>query len=177
MFFFFNDTATTEIYTLSLHDALPIFDFRVLGKVHRGLIFARVWRHQRCPPEATPRPLLALALPDGHVGSGGKRQPGLGRKLDVFFARSRSACRAGPGTRRRPNRSALASTRQRSDGCSSGCTAANKPCIPLALALLGFAGGAGREGIRFTLDGHADQMQVQFRRRRQPSRSLYAADG
>src|SRR3712207_9026914 len=25
MFFFVNDTATTEIYTLSLHDALPIF--------------------------------------------------------------------------------------------------------------------------------------------------------
>src|SRR5260370_42351455 len=26
IFFFFNDTATTEIYTLSLHDALPIFN-------------------------------------------------------------------------------------------------------------------------------------------------------
>src|SRR5258707_2503660 len=26
-FFLFNDTATTEIYTLSLHDALPIFSF------------------------------------------------------------------------------------------------------------------------------------------------------
>src|SRR5713226_10431276 len=26
LFFFFNDTATTEIYTLSLHDALPIFE-------------------------------------------------------------------------------------------------------------------------------------------------------
>src|SRR5687767_15857448 len=26
IYFFFNDTATTEIYTLSLHDALPIFD-------------------------------------------------------------------------------------------------------------------------------------------------------
>src|SRR2546426_6935136 len=25
-FFFFNDTATTEIYTLSLHDALPIYN-------------------------------------------------------------------------------------------------------------------------------------------------------
>src|SRR2546425_7855037 len=25
LFFFFNDTATTEIYTLSLHDALPIY--------------------------------------------------------------------------------------------------------------------------------------------------------
>src|SRR3712207_2961953 len=30
LFFFFNDTATTEIYTLSLHDALPIFP---LGEV------------------------------------------------------------------------------------------------------------------------------------------------
>src|SRR3989475_8717774 len=28
MFFFFNDTATTEIYTLSLHDALPIYHDR-----------------------------------------------------------------------------------------------------------------------------------------------------
>src|SRR5258708_16160331 len=28
LFFFFNDTATTEIYTLSLHDALPISDGR-----------------------------------------------------------------------------------------------------------------------------------------------------
>src|SRR2546430_10753141 len=28
LFFFFNDTATTEIYTLSLHDALPIFSRR-----------------------------------------------------------------------------------------------------------------------------------------------------
>src|SRR6266480_5471428 len=26
LFFFFNDTATTEIYTLSLHDALPNFE-------------------------------------------------------------------------------------------------------------------------------------------------------
>src|SRR2546428_9697347 len=31
-FFFFNDTATTEIYTLSLHDALPISD---LGRQRR----------------------------------------------------------------------------------------------------------------------------------------------
>src|SRR2546429_2617969 len=29
LFFFFNDTATTEIYTLSLHDALPIFELGV----------------------------------------------------------------------------------------------------------------------------------------------------
>src|SRR5256885_9842713 len=30
-FFFFNDTATTEIYTLSLHDALPISGAGVVG--------------------------------------------------------------------------------------------------------------------------------------------------
>src|SRR2546427_10682757 len=33
IFFFFNDTATTEIYTLSLHDALPILPFEGAGKV------------------------------------------------------------------------------------------------------------------------------------------------
>src|SRR2546430_15876000 len=32
MFFFFNDTATTEIYTLSLHDALPISWGRGAGR-------------------------------------------------------------------------------------------------------------------------------------------------
>src|SRR3712207_8419557 len=32
MIFFFNDTATTEIYTLSLHDALPISDKRQMGE-------------------------------------------------------------------------------------------------------------------------------------------------
>src|SRR5256885_8973332 len=31
-FFFFNDTATTEIYTLSLHDALPICHLQRLGR-------------------------------------------------------------------------------------------------------------------------------------------------
>src|SRR3712207_8978706 len=45
--FFFNDTATTEIYTLSLHDALPIFaaaavdddlHVRVVGVVRRELL-------------------------------------------------------------------------------------------------------------------------------------------
>src|SRR3712207_7775176 len=34
-FFFFNDTATTEIYTLSLHDALPIYDIApLIGPAH-----------------------------------------------------------------------------------------------------------------------------------------------
>src|SRR5258708_22721720 len=42
VFFFFNDTATTEIYTLSLHDALPI------SLVHLG---GRVGEHRDLDPE------------------------------------------------------------------------------------------------------------------------------
>src|SRR3712207_6963839 len=43
--FFFNDTATTEIYTLSLHDALPIFTSAIhlgVGTLLKpdGLVFA-----------------------------------------------------------------------------------------------------------------------------------------
>ena len=34
-YFFFNDTATTEIYTLSLHDALPISDLRESGSIEQ----------------------------------------------------------------------------------------------------------------------------------------------
>src|SRR5256885_17087015 len=37
MFFFFNDTATTEIYTLSLHDALPICAGRPLRVSSAGV--------------------------------------------------------------------------------------------------------------------------------------------
>src|SRR5438034_7065423 len=36
LFFFFNVTAPTEIYTLSLHDALPIFLQAELTRIHRA---------------------------------------------------------------------------------------------------------------------------------------------
>src|SRR2546428_14048718 len=42
VFFFFNDTATTEIYTLSLHDALPILFFGNGGGVMRTYYFNTV---------------------------------------------------------------------------------------------------------------------------------------
>src|SRR5688572_33095782 len=43
LFFFLNDTATTEIYTLSLHDALPIssFSHSTRNKTRDGLIRVR----------------------------------------------------------------------------------------------------------------------------------------
>src|SRR2546429_6390566 len=43
-FFFFNDTATTEIYTLSLHDALPILNERV-GADAMAAYFERIFFH------------------------------------------------------------------------------------------------------------------------------------
>src|SRR3712207_7290367 len=55
MFFFFNDTATTEIYTLSLHDALPIYDAaqraRVLDLLHARAAEAHLRAADRRPLE------------------------------------------------------------------------------------------------------------------------------
>src|SRR6476660_9591371 len=71
--FFFNDTATTEIYTLSLHDALPIS----LAHVHRsprgapGGLAGDAGHHGRVPAQGRrflrrqprPRPAARRALP------------------------------------------------------------------------------------------------------------------
>src|SRR2546422_6166030 len=51
-FFFFNDTATTEIYTLSLHDALPISRRRIPALVRGPL---------RCGLRDVPRPVHEAA--------------------------------------------------------------------------------------------------------------------
>src|SRR3712207_7077200 len=57
MFFFFNDTATTEIYTLSLHDALPILngvDHQVQDRLLDQPLVQR--RDQRAGRAAQPQP-------------------------------------------------------------------------------------------------------------------------
>src|SRR5471030_3368160 len=47
-FFFFNDTATTEIYTLSLHDALPISNFYMGRKFDFPSLRAKeLWRDRK----------------------------------------------------------------------------------------------------------------------------------
>src|SRR2546430_2266467 len=50
-FFFFNDTATTEIYTLSLHDALPISAICRSSSASSRLCPSSVstWDHRRMP--------------------------------------------------------------------------------------------------------------------------------
>src|SRR5256885_3136263 len=51
MFFFFNDTATTEIYTLSLHDALPISTRARPSGSSASLAAARPRRRRWCRSE------------------------------------------------------------------------------------------------------------------------------
>src|SRR2546430_13614039 len=51
-FFFFNDTATTEIYTLSLHDALPIWSWRMIDALMYGMMpSAKIVSRDSAPPE------------------------------------------------------------------------------------------------------------------------------
>src|SRR6266511_3233940 len=58
-FFFFNDTATTEIYTLSLHDALPICE----GRLPRGLLLAGRRRPGPVSPRSRPSRRAARVHP------------------------------------------------------------------------------------------------------------------
>src|SRR3989475_11759117 len=70
-FFFFNDTATTEIYTLSLHDALPIY------------YIGGILKH---PPA-----LLALVAPS--TNSYKRLVPGYEAPINLVYSqRNRSAC-------------------------------------------------------------------------------------
>src|SRR5574341_171848 len=57
VFFFFNDTATTEIYTLSLHDALPIWCADGPERAPARLSGFSVWRGLRLPRDGL-QPLL-----------------------------------------------------------------------------------------------------------------------
>src|SRR6266496_6455226 len=92
-FFFFNDTATTEIYTLSLHDALPIGPRGRHGPGHPGPRLRRRGSVQGPGSTGTPGrgrhrdPLGPRRLlrpgPSGeastvHPGAGERRQTGTG---------------------------------------------------------------------------------------------------
>ena len=56
--FFFNDTATTEIYTLSLHDALPI----LIGQISRRDLLCAAHELLAVPPKRESSLLYLSAL-------------------------------------------------------------------------------------------------------------------
>src|SRR6266481_2659410 len=71
-FFFFNDTATTQIYTLSLHDALPISRRSAPDVLPRSTsfppaVFSPPWARIPLPQIARTAPALAPALPPSHA--------------------------------------------------------------------------------------------------------------
>src|SRR5256886_9692436 len=115
LFFFFNDTATTEIYTLSLHDALPIFARRLLEGTYPRLCRRRPVR-QRATSQREPDPHavrgsgilfpgprvagqrdreLAAALREGGLA----RLPALGGDHARAAERRRHPVLRGPGRR------------------------------------------------------------------------------
>src|SRR2546426_11900360 len=69
-FFFFNDTATTEIYTLSLHDALPISGRLETGRDPVEDVPAHLLRR----PAANPRPGRAGQPVHRGEGAGPRRR-------------------------------------------------------------------------------------------------------
>src|SRR5256885_15805761 len=84
VFFFFNDTATTEIYTLSLHDALPI-SFNITAGTATQLVFS---------VEPTPTVAGAAITPDVQVTA----QDGQGNTATGFTGNITVAIGTNPGT-------------------------------------------------------------------------------
>src|SRR2546427_1861075 len=81
-FFFFNDTATTEIYTLSLHDALPI--------LHQALVaaaFGIVQRHA----DGGHHQLAQQGRHVDHAGARGQVRKGRGVDVDRKSTRLNSS--------------------------------------------------------------------------------------
>src|SRR2546429_8586909 len=87
-FFFFNDTATTEIYTLSLHDALPIFFEQRLATEGAAGVYAEFHVADQVLEAAAPVRDVGVGHADDRRGAGrkcargprGPRAPG-GRRL------------------------------------------------------------------------------------------------
>src|SRR2546430_12829154 len=74
VFFFFNDTATTEIYTLSLHDALPISTdrispFRTSRALSKLFTVGQTWRGSRQRKSPTRGPEAPPATAKGRCSS------------------------------------------------------------------------------------------------------------
>src|SRR6476620_10205289 len=104
--FFFNDTATTEIYTLSLHDALPTWpassphDPRRVDRPAHGRTLAagrgdRCRRDHRCQAGDHDDPLSSWCAPSFLLLATDGRMPRQPPIVDVTSIRRESACPPG----------------------------------------------------------------------------------
>src|SRR5256886_12096824 len=146
LFFFFNDTATTEIYTLSLHDALPILH----GPLAALLLGSGLVGLRRAGGEAVDRALHDLCARPASLAVGVRRTPlrdagtvGSGVRSPARRRGGMARCRrahAGPHRQRRHRRHA-----RRSGG--GGCA-----LLPLVPAVGGTV-GQGVQLVRGWLRG------------------------
>src|SRR5256885_12113224 len=81
-FFFFNDTATTEIYTLSLHDALPICTESSDPRRNRA----------RCPPPRSVRRPGTRPTRRWTTGRTSSREPGSAPRSEEHTSELQSPC-------------------------------------------------------------------------------------
>src|SRR2546430_17692722 len=89
IFFFFNDTATTEIYTLSLHDALPI-----LAGVYAHALHRFVGPVERILLEVDRQPLArALTQADGATAADGTAEERSEEHTSELQSQSNLVCR------------------------------------------------------------------------------------
>src|SRR2546425_218867 len=95
IFFFFNDTATTEIYTLSLHDALPISQRAGSQRIERGPEFE--YRHRTGPVDEPGAPTArhCPAAPVQPLAASAGVEP---QRIERPFERDERVCRARQGT-------------------------------------------------------------------------------
>src|SRR2546427_5696803 len=84
LFFFFNDTATTEIYTLSLHDALPISS---------GSRRVRASRAAALKSNPRTRSALAISNPGQASGRGGNAERRSEEHTSELQSQSNLVCR------------------------------------------------------------------------------------
>src|SRR3712207_6911868 len=108
VFFFFNDTATTEIYTLSLHDALPILRICSCSRAEN-----------RLPVRKVSAPFVLVTCPSCPLWARSEEH------TSELQSRQYLVCRLllekkkhGPATRQQPRRS----NRPLSQPCSRICT-------------------------------------------------------
>src|SRR6266496_4958656 len=142
VFFFFNDTATTEIYTLSLHDALPILasarssqmvspTVGAVGVTHHPPPCPAARPHDATTPSKTSRAVIASA------GGRARRRRGAAARRTAHWSgappgphRPERACGCVPGAGARPRRQrACASPRGSYRGGPAG-RSRRPPCRP-----------------------------------------------
>src|SRR5574343_1800954 len=124
LFFFFNDTPTTEIYTLSLHDALPIWA-------------AQPWAAKQSRPEAGQRqPGHSYSGRRSHTANYACRSPNPANRATVAAARHAAPVDSQNGATALPEKGARSAPQQ--SRCSTpdswqGSAANDEPQGALAL--------------------------------------------